>query len=87
MSFSKTVSTVAALTTIFGASVAGYNLSKRQEPTNTLELQNKIVELEKKLEQTKQPQVVPEPIKLPEPQPQVAPTPPVIPLPPVPEEQ
>lgn len=93
MSFSKTVSVFAALASIFGASVAGYNLSKNQDQTNTGDLQNKIVELEKKLEQTSQPQVIPQPISLPQPQVQpqvqVAPTPapPVLtPPPPVPEE-
>lgn len=86
MSFSKTISVVAALGSIFSVGLASWKISEEIKNEQTAPLEEKIVELEKKLEETKQPQVIPEAIKLPEPQPQpqvqVAPSPPVIPPPP-----
>lgn len=90
MSFTKTISTVAALTTIFGASVAAWkvvdyqqtpqNPQETQEPS---ELEKKITELERKLEETKKKQ---EQIKFPVVAAPITPTAPLPPvLPPVPE--
>jgi hypothetical protein len=97
MSFSKTISVVAALASIFGAGAAGWKLAnenqtKPAEEVNTTyeqhitELQQKIADLEK---QTATP---PAPVPLPQqtPTPQVAPKPatlpPVVPPPPVPNQ-
>lgn len=84
MSFTKTISTVAALTTIFGASVAAWKVvdyqQNAQEPS---ELEKKITELERKLEETKKKQ---EQIKFPVVAAPITPTAPLPPvLPPVPE--
>jgi hypothetical protein len=93
MSFSKTVSVVAALASIFAAGTAGWKLADTQVPLTPLSpLDQKIIELEKKLEEVavKEPQVVPPPISLPAPivqavtptilpPPSVTPTPPVLP--------
>ena len=97
MSFSKTVSVVAALTSIFAAGATGWKLADTQKEVPLNPLDQKIMELEKKLEEVtvKEPQVVPpQPVNLPAPivqtvpQP-VTPTPPVLPppsvLPPVTE--
>ena len=86
MSFTKTISAVAALASIFGVSVAGYKLAEGS--TNTLQptLEEKIIQLEKQLEEVTsqkpvveatppQSVVVPAPVILP----------PVTPPPPVPE--
>ena len=86
MSFTKTISIVAALSSIFGVSVAGYKLAEGS--TNTLQptLEEKIIQLEKQLEEVTsqkpvveatppQSVVVPAPVILP----------PVTPPPPVPE--
>jgi hypothetical protein len=61
MSFSKTVSSVAALTTIFGASIAAwkvvqYNQNQTQIQPQTKQLEQKIVELQQELENTKKTQ-------------------------------
>jgi hypothetical protein len=97
MSFSKTISVCAALTTIFLAAGTGYKLSQdtqKEVPLNQLD--QKVMELEKKLEEVtvKEPQVVPpQPANLPAPidqtlQQPVTPTPPLTPPPPVlPEKQ
>jgi peptidoglycan hydrolase CwlO-like protein len=57
MSFSKTISTVAALTTIFGASIAAWKVvqyNQSQEPQiETKELEQKIEELQKQLDESK----------------------------------
>ena len=93
MSFSKTISVCAALTTIFLAAGTGYKLSQENQST-TPQLEEKVQQLEKQLEkqleETKQPQVAPEPVKLPPPTvqtvvPQPVILPPVTPPPPVPE--
>lgn len=97
MSFSKTISVVAALASIFGAGAAGWKLANENqtqpaEEVNTTyeqhitELQQKIADLEK---QTATP---PAPVPLPQQTPthQVAPKPatlpPVVPPPPVPNQ-
>ena len=90
MSFSKTVSVVSALTTIFLAAGAGYKLADSQKDVPLSPLDQKVMELEKKLIEVTEPQVapvVPQPITLPAPVvPQSAnPLPPVLPPAPVPE--
>ena len=88
MSFSKTVSVCAALASIFAAGAAGYKLSQDNQ-SNTPQLEEKVQQLEKQLEEAKQPQVVPQPVVLPTPTPQLPQTsqtpPPQLPPPPVPE--
>jgi len=79
MSFSKTVSVFAALASIFAAGAAGWKLSRDNTPQDTSVFEKKIVELEKKLEETQQPQVTPEPVKLPAPVVQPAPQPATLP--------
>ncbi len=91
MSFSKTVSVVAALTSIFAAGATGWKLADTQKEVPLSPLDQKVMELEKKLEEVtvKEPQVVPpQPVNLPAPIAQtvpqpVLPTPPVTPTPPV----
>jgi len=98
MSFSKTISVCAALTTIFLAAGTGYKLSQdTQKEVPLSSLDQKVMELEKKLEEVKEPQVAPDsgvqqPITPPAPvlpqpitpAPQVV-QPPLTPPPPVPE--
>jgi len=83
MSFSKTVSVVAALTSIFAAGATGWKLADTQKEVPLSPLDQKVMELEKKLEEVtvKEPQVVPpQPVNLPAPIVQaVTPTPPVLP--------
>jgi hypothetical protein len=84
MSFTKTISAVAALASIFGVSVAGYKLAEGS--TNTLSpiLEEKIIQLEKQLEEVKTQKPVVEvvhPPQLPAPEPVILP--PVTPPPPV----
>ena len=90
MSFSKTISVVAALTSIFVAGTAGWKLADTQKEVPLNQLDQKIMELEKKLEGVKEPQVAPDsgvqqPITPPVQvvQPTVPPTVPVTPPPPV----
>ena len=93
MSFSKTVSVFAALASIFLAAGAGWKLADTQKEVPLSPLDQKVMELEKKLEEVtvKEPQVVPpQPVNLPAPIAQtvpqpVLPTPPVLPPAPVPE--
>ena len=88
MSFSKTISVVAALTSIFAAGTAGWKLADTQKESPLNPLDQKVMELEKKLEEVavKEPQVIPpQPVNLPAPvvqtlpQPITPPTPPVLP--------
>ena len=89
MSFTKTVSIVAALSSIFGVSVAGYKLAEGSANTPSPILEEKIIQLEKQLEEVKtqkpvveaQPQ--PQPLQLPAPEPVILP--PLTPPPPVTE--
>ena len=85
MSFSKTVSVVAALTSIFAAGATGWKLADTQKEVPLSSLDQKVMELEKKLEEVtvKEPQVVPpQPVNLPAPIAQTVPQP-VLPTPPV----
>ena len=84
MSFSKTVSVFAALASIFAAGAAGWKLADSQNEVPLTPLDQKVMELEKKLEEAQQPQVAPEPVKLPAPIVQTAPQPAVLPPPPPP---
>jgi hypothetical protein len=89
MSFSKTISVFAALASIFAAGATGWKLADSQKEVPLTPLDQKVMELEKKLDQAQQPQVAPEPVKLPAPTVQTAPQPatlpPVTPPPPVTE--
>jgi hypothetical protein len=88
MSFSKTVSIFAALSSIFGASIAGWKLADSQKEVPLSPLDQKVMELEKKLDQVQQPQVAPPPVNLPTPTVQTPPQPTILPPvtpPPVPE--
>jgi len=95
MSFSKTVSVVAALASIFAAGATGWKLADTQKEVPLSSLDQKVMELEKKLEEVKEPQVAPDsgvqqpitppPVVLPQPitpAPQVV-QPPLTPPPPV----
>ncbi len=87
MSFSKTVSVFAALASIFAAGATGWKLADSQKEVPLIPLDQKVMELEKKLDQAQQPQVSPQPVILPTPQPQLpqtSQTPPSQPLPPPP---
>ena len=82
MSFSKTVSVVAALASIFAAGATGYKLADSQKDVPLSPLDQKVMELERKLIEVTEPQVapvVPQPITPPA---QVV-TQPVTPPPPV----
>ena len=87
MSFTKTISAVAALASIFGVSVAGYKLAEGSTNTPSPILEEKIIQLEKQLEEvkTQKPveQQVAQPPQLPAPEPVILP--PVTPPPPVTE--
>ena len=86
MSFSKTVSVVAALTSIFAAGATGWKLADSQKEVPLSPLDQKVMDLEKKLIEVTEPQVapvVPQPITLPAQvvtQP-ITPPPPVLPPP------
>ena len=97
MSFSKTISVCAALASIFAAGATGWKLADTQKEVPLSSLDQKVMELEKKLEGIKEPQVAPDsgvqqPITPPvpvlpqpiTPAPQVV-QPPLTPPPPVPE--
>ena len=71
MSFSKTVSVFAALASIFAAGATGWKLADSQNEVPLTPLDQKVMELEKKLEEVQEPQVTPEPVKLPPPSPPV----------------
>ena len=60
MSFSKTVSVVAALASIFAAGATGWKLADSQKNVPLSPLDQKVMELEKKLEEVKEPQVAPD---------------------------
>jgi len=86
MSFSKTISVVAALASIFSVGLASWKISEDIKNAQTAPLQQKIEDLEKKLEETKQPiTTIPAPVNLPPTQvPPPVQLPPLTPLPPVP---
>ena len=82
MSFSKTVSVVAALASIFAAGATGWKLADSQKDVPLSPLDQKVMELEKKLIEVTEPQVA-QPITLPA---QVV-TQPVTPPPPAPVDE
>jgi len=73
--FQSTVSTVAALASIFGAAAAGWKLAEVNSNHSPSELDKKIEIIEKKLEEASDPKPVEE---VAQPQPQVAPQPPIL---------
>ena len=75
MSFTKIISAVAALASIFGVSIAGYKLAEGSANTLKPTLEEKIIQLEKQLEEVKTQKPVVE----------AAPPEPVTPPPPVTE--
>jgi hypothetical protein len=82
MSFTKTISAVAALASIFGVSVAGYKLAESSANTIQPTLEEKITQLEKQLEEVKTQKSVEQvvqPLQLPAPEPVILP--PVTPTP------
>ena len=60
MSFSKTVSVVAALASIFAAGATGWKLADSQKDVPLSPLDQKVMELEKKLVEVTEPQVAPD---------------------------
>lgn len=86
MSFSKTVSVVAALGSIFSVGLASWKISEDIKNEQTAPLEQKIQELERKLEEPKQQPItpIPAPVILPPAQTQVpqlpSPPPPVPPV-------
>ena len=76
MSFTKTISAVAALASIFGVSVAGYKLAEGSANTLQPTLEEKIIQLEKQLEEVKTQKPV---VEVAPPQPVVAPAPVILP--------
>jgi len=60
MSFSKTISVCAALASIFAAGATGWKLADTQKEVPLGSLDQKVMELEKKLEGVKEPQVAPD---------------------------
>ena len=86
MSFTKTISAVAALASIFGVSIAGYKLAEGSANTLKPTLEEKIIQLEKQLEEVKTQKPVeqvvqPETVVAPPPEPVILP--PLTPPPPV----
>ena len=85
MSFTKTISAVAALASIFGVSIAGYKLAESSANTPPSALDERIIQLEKQLEEVKTQKPV---VEVAQPEPVVAPAPVILPPvtpPPVPE--
>lgn len=86
MSFSKTISVVAALGSIFSVGLASWKISEDIKNEQTAPLEQKIQELERKLEEPKQQPItpIPAPVILPPAQTQVpqlpSPPPPVPPV-------
>jgi len=87
MSFSKTISVVAALGSIFSVGLASWKISQDIKDSQTAPLEQKIEELEKKLEEPAQPAQPVEQVAQPQVQEVQQPVilPPVAPPPPVPE--
>ena len=79
MSFSKTISVVAALGSIFSVGLASWKISEDIKNAQTAPLEQKINQLEEKLKEKEETQQIQQPIIVQQP-PQVLPT-----LPPVPE--
>lgn len=94
MSFTKTISTVAALASIFGAAAAGWKLAEANSNTPPSAFDERINELEKKLEEANKAKAIaesttPPPVKLPPAQIIQAPAPVILPTPvqPKPEQE
>jgi len=85
MSFSKTISVVAALGSIFSVGLASWKISEDIKNSQTSPLEQKIQELEKEIEEAKKPveQVAQPQVQL---TPQPTTLPPVAPPPPAPTE-
>lgn len=85
MSFSKTISIVAALGSIFSVGLASWKISEEIKQSQTAPLEQKIEELEKKLEEPKQQPItsIPAPVTLPPTQTQIPQ--PIQPSPPPPQ--
>jgi len=90
MSFSKTISVVAALASIFSVGVASWKLSEQIKSEQTSPLEQKISELENQLKEketqpvvTQAPFVAPVATQLPPSQPQTTPAPVTLPSPPI----
>lgn len=85
MSFSKTISTIAALASIFGAGAAGWKLAESNSQQPPTMLDEKINQLDQKLEELSKPEpapvVVQETPQVLTPAPQPATLPPVTPPP------
>jgi protein TonB len=81
MSFSKTISTIAALASIFGAAAAGWKLAESNSQQPPTALDEKINQLDQKLEELAKPE--PAPVVLPTPAPVLTPAPQPATLPPV----
>lgn len=89
MSFSKTISVVAALASIFSVGLASWKISEDIKNAQTAPLEQKIQELERKLEEPVQPAQLVEQVVQPQVQEVQQPDilPPVAPPPPIPPEQ
>ena len=86
MSFSKTISIVAALGSIFSVGLASWKISEEIKQGQTAPLEQKIEELEKQLKEPKQQPIttIPTPLTLPPTQTQVQQVPQATQLPPPP---
>jgi hypothetical protein len=89
--FQSTISTVAALASIFGAGAAGWKLAQVNSDVPPTVLDQKIEQLDQKLEDLSKPEVIaetpaPHPVEEP-PQPPLTPAPQPAILPPVPQTQ
>jgi hypothetical protein len=81
MSFTKTLSAVAALASIFGVGVAGYKLAESSANTAPSKLDEKIMQLERQLEEVTSQKPVEQQVAPPEPL--IAPPPVILPTEPV----
>jgi hypothetical protein len=80
MSFTKTLSAVAALSSIFGVGVAGYKLAESSANTAPSKLDEKIMQLERQLEEVTSQKPV---VEVAPPEPLIAPPPVILPTEPV----
>jgi hypothetical protein len=80
MSFTKILSAVAALSSIFGVGVAGYKLAESSANTAPSKLDEKIMQLERQLEEVTSQKPV---IEVAPPEPLIAPPPVILPTEPV----
>ena len=80
MSFTKTLSAVAALSSIFGVGVAGYKLAESSANTTPSKLDEKIMQLERQLEEVTSQKPV---VEVAPPEPLIVPPPVILPTEPV----